>query len=364
MTHPRDYDDAFRAEEKKESKEDRKRAIKKDRSKYKKTDFEKFQEELQKEYKEKASQLNLKSGQVTSIRSEGINVASEGKTWVCTLRGLLKKTKTQYKNLVAVGDIVHFEPLNDEEGVIAYMDPRSSVLARADTLSQKKQQIIAANVDQLLVTASVVSPTLKPSLVDRYLIAADKGNLHAVIVINKIDLLEGEDPFLDEFKRAHEAVGTQVVLASTVLEKGLDELKSVMKDKVSVFSGQSGVGKSSLINAVTGMNLPVREIVERTQKGAHTTTRARMLPLSFGGYVVDTPGIQSFGVWDLELWELESYFPEFVKYREGCKFSTCTHLHEPGCAVKEALENEELSPIRYESYANLAEQIQQEHFRR
>jgi ribosome biogenesis GTPase len=195
-----------------------------------------------------------------------------------------------------------------------------------------------------------------------------------VIAITKCDLLVDEDvdPVQREvdleivamMREAYAAIGIPLVLVSTVTGEGIEEVKKLMKDKSSVFSGQSGVGKSSLINAVTGLDIRVGSIVDKTKKGAHTTTTTNLIELTFGGWCVDTPGIKSFGVWDLEKSELDSYFTEIKSLGRGCKFPDCKHLHEEECAVKEALEKGELSPLRYESYESLLANIGSHHVRR
>ena len=359
-------------EERKTSKENRKRKQAKDRSKYKKTN----QQQLKKSEasQEKIlSNINHLKGKVIAIHSVGISVACENDVYLCSLRGSLKKEKTQFKNLIVVGDDVLFEIINDNEGAIVSIESRSSILSRADNLSRRKEQLIAANIDQVLITVSVVIPPLKPFLIDRYIIAAKKGNMTPIIVINKIDLLDktSEDPFVlqeielyNEFINAYSSTGLTILSLSAERPETLEDLRSIMKDKSSVFSGQSGVGKSTLINKITGSTLKIGEPVQRTRKGAHTTTMAQLLPLDFGGWCVDTPGIKSFGVWDLNKKEIEEYYGEIHEIGINCKFPNCTHTHEHACAVKEALENNSLSPLRYASYISLLETIELEHLRR
>lgn len=359
---PHQFEEDFYAKDKKSGRQDRKIASKKDRSKFKKTDFDKFQEELSQDILSKLDREKLVRGRVISIKSEGIIVDVDSKEYLCELRGLLKRVRTRYKNLVAVGDFVLIEPLEHQEGFIYYVEPRKSTLSRADTISRKKEQLLAANIDQVLITASVVSPPLKPFLVDRYIIATDKGNMKPVIVVNKVDLLNGQErELLEQFIQAHKQTGIPIVTVSVETGEGIEDLKAVMKDKASVFSGQSGVGKSSLINATTGLKLKVGDIVDRTRKGAHTTTHATLIPLECGGWVIDTPGIKSFGMWDLDQEELPFYFEEFLPYLPKCRFPNCSHLHEPGCAVIEAVEKGEVSRLRYESYAALSQEIEEEH---
>ena len=368
-------EEEYFGQDRKEGKKQRKRAMAKDRSKYKKTDQEKYLKGLEKGQEAKLSKQPWLEGRVLSIMSQGVLVDWEGEKFICVLKGLLKKEKTRAKNLVAVGDFVLFEKTSEGEGIIAQIKPRQTFLSRADNLSRRREQLIAVNIDQVIITASVVNPPLKPAVIDRYIIAARKGGMEPLIVINKIDLLEKQEDgglslieqdiaFFEEAIRAYASAGVPLIAVSTLRGTGIDALKEAMSDKTSVFSGQSGVGKSSLINTVTGLNLRVGEIVEKTKKGSHTTTTTQLIPLEFGGWCVDTPGIKSFGVWDLKHEEVEGYFPEIHEYGLTCKFSDCHHNHEEHCAVLQALENGELSPLRYESYQSLRQSVGEEHVRR
>lgn len=365
-----DIESEYFGDERKLGKAERKIASAKDRSKYKKTDQRKQSQQL-KEFKGKKE--DFEQGRVLSIASQGIIVDVNGKAINCTLRGVLKKDKTQFKNLVTVGDLVLVERIGDE-GLIAHVEPRRTVLSRAENLSRRKEQLIAANIDQVIITASVMAPELKPSLIDRYIIAAQKGGMDPIVVINKIDLLEAaaddeemlekEKLLLQEVVKAYAAAGITLISVSTVTGVGIEALKTIMKDKASVFSGQSGVGKSSLINIVTGQSLKIGGMVERTNKGTHTTTTAQLLPLDFGGWCIDTPGIKSFGVWDLDKEEVEQFFPEIFMKGHECRFPDCSHLHEDGCAVKDAVEKGEISVVRFESYLMLMQSVGEDHLRR
>lgn len=363
--HEEDLEKHYFGSDRKLHREERKRKKAKDRSKYKKSNLNKLPQD------EKPLLENLSRGRVLSIQSIGITVQHESDTYLCSLRGALKKEKTSFKNLVTVGDFVLFEKIDDEEGVIAHVEPRHSILSRADNLSRRKEQLIASNIDQVLITVSVVTPPLKPFLVDRYIIAASKGGMSPVIVVNKVDLIEGDDPFVIEqgellraFVEAYSQTGIPVVEVSTHTGEGVQELKNLMKDKSSVFSGQSGVGKSTLINSITGLDLVIGDVVKKTRKGAHTTTTAQLIPLDFGGWCIDTPGIKSFGVWNLERDEIEQYYTEIFETGHQCKFPDCSHSHETGCAVKDALERGEITALRYSSYIALLEAIAEEHKRR
>lgn len=357
----------------KERRMERKVAIAKDRSKYKKTDRTKYLKGLQEEHALKVGKQEWLQGRVLSIISRGIIVDCEGEELMCVLKGLMKRDRTSAKNLVSVGDFVLFEKTGSHEGIIAQVLPRRTILSRADNLSRRKEQLIAVNIDQVLITVSIVSPSLKVPLIDRYIIAARKGKMDPIVIINKVDLLEFHDNdvlvqdemhLLSELQKAYAAIQVPLLCVSTVTGVGMDELREVMKDKASVFSGQSGVGKSSLINAITGTDLRVGETVERTQKGSHTTTSPQLIPLEFGGWCIDTPGIKSFGVWDLKKEEVESYYSEIHALGRRCKFPNCTHMHESDCAVMMALEAGELSPVRFDSYQALMLSLEGEYKRR
>ena len=366
-----DVESEYFGEERKVDKAARKQASAKYRSKYKVTDQRK-ESNQPKEFKGKRE--DYLQGRVLSIASQGIIVDIDDGILICMLRGSLKKEKTLFKNLVTVGDIVLVEKQSPTEGSIVFVDPRRTVLSRAENLTRRKEQLIAANIDQVLITVSVVAPPLKPSLIDRYIIAAQKGNMQPIIVINKVDLFNSPDidpVFLEqeintyqELIKAYKIAGVTVIPVSVVNGEGIDKLKEVMHNKASVFSGQSGVGKSSLINEMTGGSLRTGGMVKKTNKGAHTTSTAQLLRLEFGGWCIDTPGIKSFGVWDLDYKELEQYFPEiFVKGRQ-CRYPDCSHLHEESCAVIAAVDQGEISHLRYESYLSLMLNSDEEHVRR
>ncbi|MDF2576776.1 MAG: ribosome biosis GTPase RsgA [Chlamydiales bacterium] len=363
--------DYFR-QTRKDFKREKKIASATDRSYQKKTDRDQKQKQKELLDERKESSLDnggktILEGQVISIQSQGIIVNCEGKRWTCVLRGALKKEKWDSKNLITVGDFVKFEPVDDSEGSITDIKERYSVLSRADNLSRRKEQLIAANIDQVLITLSVVNPELRPAIADRYIIAARKGNMAPVIVVNKIDLLEQSPehkPFFDEFVQACNANSLSVIPVSSETGAGMDQLKSIMQGKTSVFSGQSGVGKSSLINAMTGSDLRVGETVAKTKKGAHTTTTAQLLPLPFGGWTIDTPGIRSFGLWELDEHEISSYFADIYAVGQMCHYPNCKHIDEPDCAVRLALDDGKISPLRLASYYALRDSVIAEHRRR
>ena len=346
---------------------EKKLASKLDRSKYKKTDQKKKRsEDIFEEPK-----IGQRTGLVLYVKPQEIVVESEGVEFTCTLRGILKKEKTHHKNLVTVGDRVVFDDHGGHRGAIVQVQERKTVLSRAEHLEQHKEQLIAANIDQVFITVSVVDPLLRVPIIDRYVIAAIKGNIAPIIVCNKIDLLQKDDPsteqqkqIMDECLRIYPPMGIPFIPVSCETKENLDLLIHYMKNKISVFSGQSGTGKSSLINETAGFSLKVGETVQSSKKGAHTTSFAQLLKLPFGGFIVDTPGIKSFGIWNIEKEELKSLFVDIAEAGHACRFLDCYHKGEAGCAIPEAIEKGDLSLLRYESYLNILSSIEEEHFRR
>jgi ribosome biogenesis GTPase len=361
-----EYEDQFQARDKKHYRKERKFASAKDRSKYKKTD----QDQLKKTKQSLPEGLN--KGRVLAITPEGILVDSNGREFICTLKGSLKQEKNRLKNLIAVGDFVHFEMKSHTEGTIAFVEERRSILSRAEHHMQRMQQLIAVNIDQVLITVSVVHPILKPALVDRYIIAAKKGNMVPIIVINKIDLLKSssekevqkEADLYHHFLAVYSGLGFAIFPVSAETGEGLEKLRLAMRNKASVFSGQSGTGKSSLINLLTGSSQDVGKVVAKTRKGSHTTTSAQLIQLEGGGFCIDTPGIKSFGVWDLSKQEIQAFFPEIEKIGHQCRFPDCSHLQEPDCAVQKAVEKGKISPLRFDSYCALIANVSCSHIPR
>lgn len=279
----------------------------------------------------------------------------DGRVFRCAVRRLLKSLATDERSVVTTGDVVWIRPAREEasasdEGVIERVEPRHGVLTRA---SRRREHVLVANVDQLVIVMSLVQPDLKPHLIDRYLAAAQQGELKPVLCLNKADLLE--DPAdLQPLIGLYAQLGIPVFLVSARSGLGIDRLREQLRGRSTVFSGQSGVGKSSLLNAIQpDLALAVKSVSEVNQKGRHTTTYSQLIKLNFGGWVVDTPGVRQLQLWDARPAEMEGYFPEFRPFVPLCGFPDCTHTHEKACAVKDAVARRLITTRRYHSYMGL-----------
>lgn len=276
--------------------------------------------------------------------------ADDGRVFRCAVRRLLKSLATDERSAVTTGDVVWLRPGSPEpEGVIEKVEPRHGVLTRA---SRRREHVLVANVDQLVIVISLVQPELKPHLIDRYLAAAEKGGLNPILCLNKADLA---DPVpLQPLVGAYSQMGVPAMLTSARTGVGIDRLRGLLRGRSTVFSGQSGVGKSSLLNAIQpGLALAVKTVSDVNQKGRHTTTFASLIKLEFGGWVVDTPGVRQLALWDTIPEEVEGFFREFRPFVALCSFPDCTHIHETGCAVKHAVARKLLSERRYHSYLGM-----------
>lgn len=280
--------------------------------------------------------------------------------FVCQIPGRLKQTRKQ-TDLVTVGDRVTISTHPDGSGLIEAVAERARVLSRSRpgggtrTLGGEREQVLVANPDQVIFVFAIRQPTPSLRKLDRFLVVAEMNHLPAIICVNKIDLVEPDEG--PRIFGLYERIGYQVLYTSASRGDGIDALRAALAGKLSVLAGSSGVGKSSLLNAVQpGLGLKVRAVSQATEKGMHTTRYAELLPLAGGGYVADTPGIRSLALFDLEPEELDGYFREIAPLVTHCQFSDCTHVHEPNCAVKAALADGRVSPERYESYLRLREE--------
>ena len=292
---------------------------------------------------------NCLSGRVLEVRGlVSVVQTSDGQRYNCALRRLLKTLKTDQRHVVAVGDEVQFRP-DGQEGLIERIEPRSGVLSRS---SRDRQHVLVANVQKMVIVASAAEPDLKPHLIDRFLVAAEQAQIDPVICINKVDLVEPGS--LQPLVGVYSQMGYEVLQLSAVSGLNLPILCDTLQDCASVVVGQSGVGKSSLLNVVEpGLGLRIGSVSRETQKGRHTTTTARLIELSTGGFIVDTPGIRQFALWDVVREEVAGLFRDIRPFVGYCRFPDCTHTHEADCAVKASVADGRLDARRYESYCHM-----------
>jgi len=290
-----------------------------------------------------------------------------GKIIECRIKGKFRIKGIKSTNPIAVGDIVDFEleTKNDEvTGIIHRIHERKNYVIRKSVNLSKQTHIIASNVDQIFLLITIDNPPTFTSFIDRFLVSAEAYSIKTILLFNKIDAY-GDDTILEVKYLAsiYRKIGYQCIGISAKTGKNVEKVKQLMIDNVSIFTGHSGVGKSTLINAIeSGLNLKTKEISEQHQQGQHTTTFAEMFDLSFDAKIIDTPGIKGFGVVDMEKEEVGDYFPEFFELKQDCKFNNCLHIHEPKCAVKEALDVDEIAISRYRSYLQILDG-EEEHYR-
>lgn len=291
----------------------------------------------------------------------------DGAVYDCRIKGKFRIKGIRSTNPVAVGDIVDFdldETSDSVSGIITNIHERRNYIIRKSVNLSKEVHIIASNIDKLFVLVTINNPPTTTSFIDRYLVTAEAYGIEAILVFNKIDTFD--DVMLDEqlfLQFVYNRIGYKCLRISSTAHKGIEELKNEMKGCVSMFSGHSGVGKSTLVNTLQpSLSLKTKEISEQHSQGQHTTTFAEMFDLDFGARIIDTPGIRGFGVVEMEKDELGDYFPEFFALKDQCKFNNCLHKDEPNCAVKKALENDEIAWSRYRSYLQMLEG-EDEHYR-
>jgi ribosome biogenesis GTPase len=272
---------------------------------------------------------------------------------LCQIRGSLTAIDRGFTNVVAVGDNVIINMNGQSDGVIEAILPRTKILARPDVFYSHLRQVVAANIDQVLIVASWRQPHLWPELIDRYLIASHINDLTPLICINKVDLVADQAELQSAIKPYFD-LNEQVIFTSACQDIGINQLREVLRGRTTVFTGLSGVGKSSLLNALDkGIQLRTMQVSEHWGEGRHTTTQTVLLRLDIGGYVVDTPGIREFGLIGINRTDLAYHFPEFVRRMGDCQFNDCIHLNEPGCAIREAVAAGNIPHSRYHSYQKI-----------
>jgi ribosome biogenesis GTPase len=302
---------------------------------------------------------------VVEASSSMCRVDFDGQKILCELRGNVKANQTGYVNPVAVGDWVEVTPNGSDRGVVESVLPRRSLLTRPFSPDKGKtledlRQIVVANVDRLLIVASWREPYIWSALIDRYLITAQRSDIEPVICINKLDLANDMRE-VDEIKQVYKELGYRLILTSAVSFKGIDELRCLLQEGTTVLAGLSGVGKSTLLISVQpDLDLKTGKVSEKglyTGQGRHTTTQSSLWKLDNGGIVIDTPGVRTFGIAGIQPASLAHWYPEMVSHLAGCRFRDCTHISEPGCAVKTAVDLGEVTELRYKNYTQLFEEL-------
>lgn len=299
----------------------------------------------------------MKEGVVTKSTGSRYKVLTQEKeTFECIIRGKFRIKGIKSTNPVAVGDYVYFD--YDEKlklGIIKKIKERKNYILRKSVNLSKQVHIIAANIDVAFLMVTLKNPETSSEFIDRVLVAAESYRIPVILLFNKIDTYSDEElEILEYYTLIYKAAGYKSISISAAKNINLDLVKNEMKNKTSVVIGHSGTGKSTMLNTIEpNIKVKVAEISEYHKTGKHTTTFAEMFELSFGGFYIDTPGIRGFGLYNYKKEELHHYFPEIFALSKNCRFNNCTHTHEPGCAVKEALENDELSEERYQNYLNI-----------
>lgn len=297
---------------------------------------------------EELKDVSLEKALIVEVSRKTCKVLINDKIEECVIGG---QFISKNESLIATGDLALTQKVDDQHWVIRKLLPRKSRLSRpaakGTKLSFVKEKVIAANIDIIGIIVSAAKPAFKPALVDRYLLTAIKNNVKVILVMNKVDLVEEIPPDIFEYEK----LGIKIFLTVATENIGIEELKDCLKDQIVVFTGHSGVGKSSLLNALEpNLNLKTQDVGDGKHCWKHTTRKSTLFKLENNAIVIDTPGIRELGIWDIPPETLPYYFPEFNELATQCKFSNCSHDHEPGCAVKNAVDEDQLSALRYDSY--------------
>lgn len=299
-------------------------------------------------------------GRVISVHGlDCVVTATDGLQYRCAVRGLLKNLSTDQRNVVAAGDVVMIRPETStdagdrHEALIVRIEPRYGCISRT---SKGQQHVLVSNVDQLLIVASVSEPEIKPNLIDRFLMTAEKVGCRPVICVNKIDLIDPTE--LQPLAGTYGQLGYLTIFTSATTGQGIEQLRALVSGKQNVVVGQSGVGKSSLLNALDPtLQLRTNAVSNDNQKGKHTTTAAKLIEMDLGGYIVDTPGIRQFQLWDIVPEEVAGFFRDLRPFINRCRYPDCTHIHESPCGVKQAVADGLLDLRRYESYCQIRTEL-------
>jgi ribosome biogenesis GTPase / thiamine phosphate phosphatase len=289
----------------------------------------------------------------------------DGEQIEARIKGKFRLKGIRTTNPIAVGDVVHLSEEDDGTAVINEIEKRKNYIIRKSINLSKKSHILAANIDQAILIVTISQPKTYTAFIDRFLITAEAYHIPTVIVFNKIDIYsDKEKEELSFLKKSYEKIGYQCLEVSATEKTNLGRVIEIMKDKVSMISGHSGVGKTTLLNCIEPeLSLKTNEISEMHKAGKHTTTFAEMFKLSFGGYIIDTPGIKAFGLIEFKKEELSHYFLEMRERLKDCHFNNCLHINEPKCAIKEAVENDEILGFRYQNYLGMYNDDEDENYR-
>jgi len=305
----------------------------------------------------------LAKGLVIKSTGSWYRVISEGKMWDCKIKGKFRMKGIRSTNPIAVGDLVEFKPEDETTAVIQKIEQRKNYIIRRSSNLSKESHIIAANVDQAVLIVTANFPETLSSFIDRFLVSAEAYKIPVCIVVNKMDLYsEKELAIVNRWEEVYTEVGYGFLKVSAEKDENVDAFAELLNGKISVLAGNSGVGKSTLVNSIApGLDLKTASISDYHKKGQHTTTFAEMFPLDDEGWIIDTPGVKAFGLLDVHREELHHYFPEMFRLLEDCQFGNCTHTHEPKCAVKEAVAEGEIAEERYLNYIAMLDDENEKH---
>lgn len=292
------------------------------------------------------------SGLVLRVHGrESIVRVEDGRIFRCAVRRVLKNLATDQRHVLVAGDVVRLLPEGEEQAWVVRIEPRRSTLSRT---SKQRRHVIVANVDQLLMVTSAAQPSIKPNLIDRVLATAEQNQLDACVCINKCDLID--TTMLQALIGTYTQMGYRVLMVSAARGWGMDRLRLMTRNRNSVVVGQSGVGKSSILNAIdSGLRQRVQAVSAENQKGKHTTTTAEVFPLSYGGSIIDTPGVRQFQLWDISPSEMSGLFRDIRPFASNCRYPNCSHIHENDCCVKDAVADGRLDGRRYDSYCQMVD---------